>query len=123
MKEIKVERITVAGANDLLGVDMEPGFWEAVIGLIGYPELTFEPASQTICFPGYVPFQALAKEWIDGIEAGLYDIRLCERCAAYFDLNHTDGIFANPTDLSGFICMPCAEAMSAREYFEKHLRT
>ena len=57
----------------------------------------------------------------DGIESGIYEIRLCEQCASYFDLNRTDGIFARPNELEGFICMPCAERMSAREFYEKYL--
>ena len=121
MKQIRHERLSLAEANDLLGVDMEPGLWEALIGLIDYPELTFEPATQSVVFPNYVPFKELAKEWIEGIESGIYDVRLCEHCSKYFDLNHTDGIFSRPAELEGFICMPCAERMSAREFFEQYL--
>lgn len=121
MKNIKTERMTIAEANDLLDVDMEPGFWEALIGLISYPELAFDPATQSVTFPSYVPFKELAKEWIEGLETGVYEIYLCEHCAKYYDLNRTDGIWAIPDKLEGFICMPCAERMSAREYFEKYL--
>jgi len=70
MKQIRNERLSLAEANDRLGVDMEPRFWEALIGLINYPELTFEPATQSVVFPNYVPFKELAKEWIEGIESG-----------------------------------------------------
>jgi len=81
-----------------------------------------DPASDAIRYPNYVPFEELAREYIEGIEQGIYDVRVCERCAGYFDLNRTEGIFSRPADLTGFICMPCAESMTAREYFERYLR-
>ena len=121
MKRIQRETVTVAQANEILGVDMEPAFWEALVRIIAYPELEYAVGAQEISFPNYIPFQELAREWIEGIESGIYDVRLCEHCAKYFDLNETDGIFARPDELEGFICMPCAEKMSAREFFEQYL--
>ena len=121
MRQVKDRRLSIADANRLLNVDMEPGFWQALVGLINYPELIFDAGSQCIVFPNYVPFRELAAEWIEGIEMGIHDVRLCERCAAYFDVNSTDGIFTDPKELTGFLCMPCAETMTAREYFEQYL--
>ncbi|MHC4473953.1 MAG: hypothetical protein ACYTDY_19225 [Planctomycetota bacterium] len=119
MKDIREERLTVAEANEVLGVAMEPDFWEALVRLIDYPELAYDEKAETILFPSYVPFKQLATEWIEGIEAGIYDVRRCEACDRYLDVNRTEGIFGRPDDLEEFICMPCAEQMTAREYFER----
>jgi hypothetical protein len=121
MRRVEHEKLSVAEANDRLGVDMEPGFWEALVGLISYPELVWEPATESLCYPNYVPFEELAKEWLDGIESGMYDVRQCARCVGYFDVNQTPGIFGRPEELEEFICMGCAEAMTAREYYEKFI--
>jgi hypothetical protein len=119
MKQIRNESLTVAQANERLGVDMEPGFWETLVRMIGYPELTFDPGTLTIRFPGYVPFGDLAKEWIEGIEEGIYDLRQCERCAEYFDINASEGIFGNLADREEYVCDACSRAMTAREYFDR----
>jgi len=123
VKNIETTNLTVGEANERLGVDMEPGFWAALVTMLAYPEVAYDPAADAIRYPNYVPFEELAKEFIEGIEEGIYDIRLCERCAGYFDLNRTEGIFSHPAELEGFICMPCAETLTAREYFENYLRT
>ena len=51
----------------------------------------------------------------------IYDVRQCARCVGYFDVNRTPGIFGRPDELEDYICMPCAEAMSAREYYERFI--
>jgi len=119
MKRIQRETVTVAQANEILGVDMEPAFWEALVRIIAYPELEYAAGAQEISFPNYIPFQELAREWIEGIEQGIHDIRLCEICAVYFDVDQTDGIFGNAEELTEFICAPCADRMTAREYYDR----
>lgn len=121
MKQIRDETLTVAQANERLGIEMEPAFWEALIRLIDYPELVYDAGTQTIRFPGYVPFDELAKEWIEGIEGGIYDVRQCERCAQYFDIHVAEGIFGDLAERNEFICRPCADAMTAREYFDRYV--
>jgi hypothetical protein len=121
MKKVREESLSVTEANQALDVDLDAGMWEFIVRMINYPELTFDSATDSVCFMGYVPFKALAKEWIVGIKEGIYDVRQCEHCAAYFDVNTTDGIYGNPDDLEEFICYPCAERMTAREYYERFI--
>lgn len=119
MKNVRQESLSITAANHALNVDLDAGMWEFIVRMINYPELQFDSATDSICFVSYVPFKALAKEWIAGINSGIYDVRSCELCADYFDVNKTDGIYGNPDDLEEFICFPCAERMTAREYYER----
>ena len=121
MKNIRQTSLSVTAANQALNVDFEARMWEFMVTMMNYPELEFDTTTDSICFMNYVPFETLAKEWIAGINEGTYDIRNCEVCAGYFDVNKTDGIYGNPADLEEFICFPCAERMTAREYYERFI--
>ncbi len=121
MKNVRQVSLSVTEANQALNVDFEARMWEFMVKMINYPELEFDTTTDLIYFMNYVPFEALAKEWIAEINEGTYDIRNCEVCAGYFDVNKTDGIYGNPTDLEEFICFPCAERMTAREYYERFI--
>lgn len=120
-REIRDVRLTVAQANEELGVDMEPAFWEALVGMLSYPDVSYDPKTQTIRYPEFVPFGQLAKEWIEGIEQGIYDVRRCVRCAGYFDLSRADGIFTDPEERTGFLCGSCADSITAREFHDRYL--
>ena len=119
MRNIENVVLSIAQANAKIGIDMEPGFWRALIRMIDYPELVFTEADQTIRYPSYVPFEELANEWVEGIESGIYDVRQCERCADYFDINMAEGIFGRLAEREEFVCGPCATAMTAKEYFDR----
>ena len=64
--------------------------------------------------PDRVPVMEMAIDWkiVRGLD-----------CSGYFDLNRSEGIFGDPEELEQFICMPCAETMSAREYYETFVET
>ncbi len=122
MRQVRTKILTVTEANELLGVDMEPGFWEALVRMISYPEVQYVPSAQQIRFPDYVPFEDLAREWIEGIEQGVYEVRPCEVCGGWFDLDRAGGIFGKPEEREAYVCRECAERMTAREYYERYVR-
>ncbi|PID47758.1 MAG: hypothetical protein CSB47_00170 [Proteobacteria bacterium] len=119
MQSIQQKSLTVAEANQALGVEFEADLWALVVRMMKYPDVTFDTASNTINFEGFVPFVELAKEWVSGISDGTYDAQQCQGCGAYFDINATDGIYGKPDDFEAFICIPCAEKMTAREYYQR----
>ena len=121
MQTIKQETLSVTEANQLLDVELEAAMWEFIVRMISYPELKFDVKSNEIRIDGYVPFKELAKEWITGIADGSYDVRKCESCAAFFDINTTEGIYGKPDDFEEFICKPCAKQMSALVYYERFI--
>ncbi|MCU0725676.1 MAG: hypothetical protein MUE73_07800 [Planctomycetes bacterium] len=121
MRQIRSEKLTVAEANQLLRVEMEPGFWAALVRIVNYPELTYDAAGKTIAFPSYVPFEQLAREFLQGVEHGLHDLRRCLRCKGTFEVGRDDGIFAKPAEMEDFLCLRCAESITAREFYEKYM--
>lgn len=121
MQTIKQEILSVTDANQALGVDLNANMWAFIVRMINYPELKFDAKTQAIHIDGYVPFKELAKEWITGIADGSYDVRPCESCAAYFDINTSEGIYGKPDDFEEFICTHCAEKMSALAYYQRFI--
>ncbi|PWQ94751.1 hypothetical protein [Leucothrix arctica] len=119
MQTIKQETLTVTEANQALEVNYESGLWALIVKMMAYPELTFDAKKETIVFEGFVPFQELAKEWIIGINDGTYDVQQCQSCDAYFDINTAEGIYGKPEEFEEFICIPCADKMTAREYYQR----
>lgn len=119
MQTIKQETLTVTEANQALEVNYESGLWALIVKMMAYPDLTFDAKKDTIVFEGFVPFQELAKEWIIGINDGTYDVQQCQSCDAYFDINTAEGIYGKPEEFEEFICIPCSDKMTAREYYQR----
>jgi len=121
MKNVRQETLSVTAANQAIDTELASGMWAFIIKALKYPELEFNQKTDSILYMGYVPFLELAKEYLAGIEEGTFDVRNCECCADYFDINKTDGIYGNPDQLEEFICFPCAEKMTARKYYERFI--
>jgi hypothetical protein len=121
MQAIQQESITVEEANQSLSVELEPALWAFIVKMINYPELAYDDKTKHITYEGFVPFKELAKEWIVGINDNTYDVQKCQGCEAYFDINTAEGIYGKPDDFEAFICIPCAETMSAREYYQRYI--
>ena len=121
MQKITGEALSIAAANDMLEAELEPAMWAFIVRMINYPELKFDADKSVIMIDGYVPFKELAKEWVSGIADGSYDVRKCESCAAYFDVNAEEGIYGKPEEFEEYICLPCAGDMSAFAYYQRFI--
>lgn len=121
MQHIKKETLTIADINKAHNVELDTAMWAFIVKAINYKELTFDAKTNLIHIDGYVPFAELAKEWINGIADGSFDVRKCELCNVLFDVNKEEGIYGKPADFEEFICMPCAEKMTARNYYERFI--
>ncbi|MGB1008421.1 MAG: hypothetical protein ACPGVP_01775, partial [Thiolinea sp.] len=115
------ESLSIDAANDMLEAELEPAMWAFIVRMINYPELKFDADKSVIMIDGYVPFKELAKEWVSGIADGSYDVRKCESCAAYFDVNAEEGIYGKPEEFEEYICLPCAGDMSALAYYQRFI--
>lgn len=121
MQHIQQESLTIAEANKSHNVDLDASMWAFIVKAIDYRELSFDSKTDVIHIDGYVPFTELAKEWIKGIADGSFDVRKCEVCMVYFDVNKEEGIYGKPDNFEEYICMPCAEKMTARGYYERFI--
>ena len=121
MQHIQTETLTIEELNKSHNVELDSAMWAFIIKAISYRELTFDDKTKLVHIDGYVPFTELAKEWINGIADGSFDVRKCELCEAYFDINKEEGIYGKPDDFEEYICMSCAEKMTAREYYQRFI--
>ncbi len=121
MQHIQQVTLSIENANKAHKVELDPAMWAFIVKAINYPELRFDKETDVIHIDGYVPFTELAKEWINGIADGSFDVRKCELCIAYFDVDKEDGIYGKPEDFEEYICMPCAEKMTAFDYYKRFI--
>ena len=121
MQKIQQESLTIGEANQMLGAELESAMWAFIVRMINYPELKFDASANAILIDGCVPFKELAKEWVEGIADGSYDVRQCEACAAYFDINAEEGIYGKPEEFDEYVCLPCAEKMTALQYYQRFI--
>ena len=79
MQHIKKETLTIADINKAHNVELDTAMWAFIVKAINYKELTFDAKTNLIHIDGYVPFAELAKEWINGIADGSFDVRKCDQ--------------------------------------------
>jgi hypothetical protein len=122
-KELKTTRWSVDEANAHLGRSLDGDYWRFLIRQVGYREVTFDPQGQAIEFPEYVPLQTLLEEVLERLDRGEIAASQCQVCGTYWDINTDDGIFGDTRNLERFICRPCAERLSAWDFFQRYLLT
>ncbi len=120
MSKLQIKELSIEEANQSLKVDFDQNYWEFLIKQINYHEIRFEKGK--IVFPPYIPFGEVVKEILQEIKAGNVETASCRVCQKYFNINQEDGIFGDPQNLDRFICKACSVALSAREFYEKHLK-
>ena len=76
-----------------------------------------------VVFSSFIPVEQLFRETLQELDQGGGHPDACLQCREYFDVETEDGIFADPQQLSGFVCRGCAETMSAWTFFQEHLKT
>ena len=114
----ELSRWSIAEANQLIKRNFDKEFWIFILKMTDYPEIYFDTQEEKIVCPGFIPFANLATEVIDDLD--METVRHCQICEKVFDINKEDGIFGNLANLEHFICQTCAEAMSAKTFFDKH---
>lgn len=123
MKKIPIKQWSIEEANTFFELNFEPKYWEFLIKLISYKEIVFDKEQNLITAPSYIPIKDIIQEVSHEIKEGLINVSKCRICENYFDMDKEEGIFGDPQNLTRFICKRCSEALSAREFYEKHLKT
>jgi len=112
---------TLQEANIQVKRDFAANYWIFIIQSLNYPEITYDKNSDQITCPGFIPFRELALEVIDDLQQKRGDIKECEICHGYFDINSEEGIFGDPGRLEKFICNGCSCKISGRDFYDKFL--
>lgn len=107
--------------NKLVNQSFSKNYWHFIILQMNYPEIQMEATSGQISCPAFIPFRDLALEVMQDLRKRNHVIKACQVCTHYFDINKEDGIFGDTQKLDRFICLTCANKMSAKEYFERYL--
>jgi hypothetical protein len=108
-------------ANTLVQRDFSTNYWVFITQNMNYPEIKYDTDNGQITCPGFIPFKDLALEVISDLERKKDDIKKCQVCHMYFDVNKEDGIFGDPDNLERFICGYCSKKISAKEFYEKFM--
>ena len=94
----------------------------------GYIERIDPTGVETIVITTYsfdeewVPVDTMVEDGLEAMSDGRIEVRPCGACGEVCDINENDGIFGDPRNLERFVCRDCADRLSAREFYEKHLR-
>jgi len=122
MKQIRTAHIDVLEADRLAGRQLGRGLWALVLGKLHNSEIRMDPQTGVIHYPEFIPFEELVRDVLRRIDAGEITPRTCRSCRGTFDVNEEEGIFGDLDALENFLCRPCSETVTAREFYEKYLK-
>ncbi|MBF0454237.1 MAG: hypothetical protein HQL72_05385 [Magnetococcales bacterium] len=109
-------------ANTLIKQQFDAKYWLFIIQNMNYPEISFDTANNAISCPGFIPFRDLALEVVADLDRQKSDVKKCQVCQHFFDVNKEEGIFGDPEKLERFICKACSQNISARTFYENYLQ-
>jgi len=122
MKNINTVHWNIDEANKQLERNLEEEYWKFLIKQINYHEISFDDKKKEIVFASYVPIKDVVAEVLNEIEEGFVEVSGCCLCKKYFNINNEDGIFGDPGNLKHFICNKCSKNISAKDFYENHLK-
>lgn len=120
VKDVRVPLAAIAGRIGVGGRDDLPAFFALLLARTGVKEVRVDGGD--LVYPSFVPIEPLLSEALAELQRSGARIEPCGACRRLFDVEHDDGIFADPRDLRGFLCRKCAESMSAWTYYTERLR-
>ena len=120
MKEVREVRVPLDALAGRLGVEASPAYFEFLLRRIKTPVVRIE--GNELVHESFIPVELMLKQTHEEIAAGGARPTPCLRCERVFDADREDGIFADPAQLEGYICRPCAEGMTAWTYFQDVLK-
>jgi hypothetical protein len=123
MKKVIDNVRSLAELSTFLEQEVDAAFLRFLVERIGYTEVRLTEDGQGVTFPGYVPVGELFREVLRAIKEGEISLRRCRVCAGAFDIDTAEGIFGDDGALDRFVCRPCAEGLSAWDFYQLHLVT
>lgn len=122
MKEIKRIKWSLDEANDYFKLNLDKRYWEFIVQQLNYKEISYNPKLNALFFPSYIPVKDIIGEILKEIDKGSISVIKCQICEYYFDINKEEGIFGDPQNMERFICSPCSQNLSAKDFYEIHLK-
>ena len=116
-----IKTYSLQEANVFVQKDFSVNYWVFIVQIISYPDIKCDPENGQITCPDFIPFKDLALEVIRDLECRTKDIKECQVCSMYFDINKEEGIFGDPNKLNNFICDGCSKKITAKEFYEQHM--
>jgi hypothetical protein len=123
VKNIRNVTVRLKDLADNLGFEVSDTLWPFIAARLAGGEVRLDAESQALTYPDYIPVDQMVRDVLDAMSDGRIEARACAACAEVVDMNKEEGIFGDPESLERFICSRCADTMSAREFYEKHLKT
>ena len=120
---IPTERWDLERTRGDLGRDITPAMLAFLVRRLGVPDLVLDSETDQLVFPGFLPVRELLGELLEEIDAGTLEVVACERCRGCFDQDLEDGIYGDPAALERFLCARCSSELTAREFYERYLKT
>lgn len=120
MREVRDVRYGFDEWNGRFGTNHDREYFAFLVRRTGTKDVRVE--ADALVAPSYVPLEILLREAMAALAAEGVTPAPCEACRRVFDPDRDDGIFRDPARLTGFLCRPCAEKMSAWTYFQEWFR-
>jgi hypothetical protein len=122
MRNVGDITVPVSELGPRLGYEVEPKVWPLVLSRIAGGPVVWDRARGTLTYPEYVPIDRMIADVLDQIADGRITPLLCEACGEIVDMGADDGIFGDVENLEGYVCGTCADTLTARRFYEVHLR-
>lgn len=120
MKHVHDQRTPIDALAGRLQCPASPAFFRFLMRRIRIQDVRLEGGE--LVYSSFLPVEQLFAETLAELNGQHARPTPCTVCAEVFDAEHDDGIFEQPARLEGFICRPCAEKISAWDYFQDRLR-
>ena len=122
MKNIRNVTIKLTDLADRLGFEVSAALWPFIARRIAGGEVRLDEERWTLSYPEYIPVDQMVEDVLEAMADGRIEARSCASCSEFHDINKDDGIFGDQRNLEGYVCGLCADRMSAREFYDKHLK-
>lgn len=113
---------TIDHANEQTQHQFDADYWSFLVKQVNYDEVTWDAQKQAIVFAEFIPLKSLLEDVLNRISTDNIAVTQCQTCQKYVDYNQDEGIFGDSEDLAHFICKPCAQSLSAWDFYQHHLK-
>ena len=123
LKHLQQDSWTIEQANQQIQQKYDEQYWQFLIKIINIKEVIWNADYKKIDFAEYIPLKTLINEVLERLPTDEFMVQKCQVCQHYFNVNKEEGIFGDSDNLELFICQPCAQSLTAWDFYQNHLKT